>query len=111
MQIDEQSQAAVVVLSPRGPLTGGDSGVFASRVQAAASRQHGRVVVDFSHVSFIDSAGLEAIADLGESFERHARTLKLAAVNDTVREVFGVTEMTGFCEVYDDTSSAVRSFE
>ncbi|MEL7484436.1 MAG: STAS domain-containing protein [Planctomycetota bacterium] len=111
MQIDEQNQAAVVVLTPRGPLTGDDAGVLSSRVEAASTSQRGRVVVDLSHVSFIDSTGLEAIADLGEQFERVARTLKLACVNETVREVLDLTEVAGFCELFDDTSAAVRSFE
>ena len=111
MQIDEQNQAAVTVLSPRGPIAGSDGAVFMSRVQAAAQRQHGRVVVDMSNVSFLDSEGLEAIADLGEEFGRVARTLKLAALNETLREVLDITEVAAGCEVFDDTSSAVRSFE
>lgn len=111
MQIDEQNQAAVVVLTPRGPLTGDDSAALASRVDSAASQQRGRVVVDLSHVSFIDSRGLEAIADLGERFERVARSLKLACVNETLREVLDLTDVASFCELFEDTSSAVRSFE
>ncbi|MEL6795792.1 MAG: STAS domain-containing protein [Planctomycetota bacterium] len=111
MQIDEQNQAAVTVLTPRGPLTGDDSAVLASRVDAAADQQRGRVVVDLSNVSFVDSAGLEVIADLGERFERVARSLKLACVNETLREVLDLTEVASFCELYEDASAAVRSFE
>ncbi|MEL6497772.1 MAG: STAS domain-containing protein [Planctomycetota bacterium] len=111
MQIDEHNQAAVTVLAPRGPLTGEDSTVLVSRVDAASEQQRGRVVVDLSHVSFVDSDGLEAIADLGERFERVARSLKLACVNETLREVLDLTEVASLCEMYEDTSAAVRSFE
>ncbi len=111
MQIDEHSQAAVTVLTPRGPLTGDDAALLAVRVDAAAAQQRGRVVVDLSHVSFVDSAGLEAIVTLGERFERIARSLKLCCVNETLREVLDLTEVDSYCELFEDTSAAVRSFE
>lgn len=111
MQIDEVNQAAVMVLTPRGPLTGDDAAALSSRVDQAAEQQRGRVVVDLTHVSFVDSAGLEVIADLGERFEQVARSLKLSCVNETLREVLDLTEVAALCELYEDTSAAVRSYE
>lgn len=111
MQIDEHSQAAVAVLLPRGPLVGDDAAVLAGRVRKASTEQHGRVVVDLSSVPYVDSLGLEQLAELGEAFGGVARSLKLASLNETLREVLDLTGVARHCELFTDASSAVRSFE
>ncbi|MEM8756337.1 MAG: STAS domain-containing protein [Planctomycetota bacterium] len=110
MQIEEHQQAAVSVLSPAGSLVGPDADVLRSRVREAVRANAGRVVLDLTHVTFIDSAGLEAVADLSDEMTAVARTLKIAAANDTLREVLDVTEVGAACDRFDDVGAAVRSF-
>ncbi|MEM1071889.1 MAG: STAS domain-containing protein [Planctomycetota bacterium] len=110
MQIDESSQAAVTILAPKGAVVGTDASGLAERFRAAASSASGRVVIDLAHVSFVDSLGLETLADLGDEMSTLARTLKLAAANQTLREVLDLTGVGGMCELYDDVSAAVRSY-
>jgi anti-anti-sigma factor len=110
VQIDEQQQAAVSVLSPRGPMVGEDAGSVLSRVRTALAQHTGRVVLDLTQVSYIDSRGLEVIADLSDEMAQQARQLKVAAANETVREALDLTRVSDYCEQFDDVSSAVRSF-
>lgn len=110
MQIEEHQQAAVTVLSPYGSLVGSDADTLRARVRESVRACAGRVVLDFTHVTFIDSSGLEAVADLGEEMIRVARTLKIAAANETLREVLDVTEVGQLCDQFDDVGAAVRSF-
>lgn len=110
MQIEEHQQAAVSVISPRGPIAGDDATEVLSRVRSAASASAGRVVLDLAMVPYFDSRGLETVADLGEDMARSARQIKVAAANETVREVFDITGIDAWCEHFSDVSSAVRSF-
>jgi anti-anti-sigma factor len=70
----------------------------------------GRVVLDASDISYVDSPGLEALVDLTQQLALGGMGLKLCAANETLRQVI---ELTGLCsqfEQFDDTNAAIRSF-
>ncbi len=110
MQIQEQRQGAVIVLKPIGPLTGTDADTFRARVSQVQEQSMGRFVVDASAVPFIDSRGLETLADLHDELARSGQSIKLCGANETLREVLDLTEATAFVEQYADAGDAVRSF-
>ncbi|MEZ6234689.1 MAG: STAS domain-containing protein [Phycisphaerales bacterium] len=110
MEIDEQKQGAVTVLRPKGPLVEADAPVFAKRVREVVAGSLGRVVIDAKALPFLDSAGLETLVDLAEELGESGLTLRLCAVNETVREVFELTGTSGLFEYHEDSTAAVRSF-
>jgi anti-anti-sigma factor len=70
----------------------------------------GRFVVDMSAVPYVDSGGLEALADVSEELGRGGQTLRLCAANKTVREVLELTDLASLFDHFDDANTAVRSF-
>lgn len=110
MQIDLQQQAAVTVLSPKGPLLGSDAGTLRDSIREALRDNVGRVVLDVSKVPYTDSKGLEMIHELGTELVEQGRVFKLAGANETIREVLALTEVGAHCELFDDVGTAVRSY-
>jgi stage II sporulation protein AA (anti-sigma F factor antagonist) len=110
MNINEERRGAVVVVKPEGPLSQDDASQFRARVATVSQRSLGRFVVDLSRVPFTDSRGLEALVDLSEQLAQSGRGLKLCGANETLREVFTLTDVAMLFEHYDDANSAVRSF-
>ena len=110
MEILEQTQGAVRVLKPRGPLASSDADDFKLRAVGAAAETLGRVLIDTSAVPFADSRGLEVLAELSEELGQSGRSLKLCGTTDTVREVLELTELAGLFEFYEDVNAAIRSF-
>ena len=110
MNIETQQQAAVTVLTPRGPLLASDADEVRSAVSEAMSGNLGRVVLDISKVPYTDSKGLEMIHDIGTQLVSAGRVFKLAGANETMREVLALTEVGALCEQFDDVTTAVRSF-
>ncbi|MCC7358180.1 MAG: STAS domain-containing protein [Anaerolineales bacterium] len=71
---------------------------------------HARVVIDMTNVVYVASAGLRALLVGLRRARQSAGDVRLAALNDRVREVF---EMSGFDQVfsiYPDTAAASASF-
>ena len=69
-----------------------------------------RVVIDLTEVQYVASAGLKALLKGLRRARLQAGDVRLAAVNDRVREVF---EMSGFDQVftiYATTAGAVASY-
>src|SRR3954469_9240738 len=110
MEILEQTQGAVRVLKPRGPLASPDADDFKLRAVGAAAETLGRGLIDASAIPFADSRGLEVLAELSEELGQSGRSLKLCGASDTVREVLELTELAGLFEFYEDVNAAVRSF-
>ncbi len=68
------------------------------------------VVVDLQGVALIDGAGLEALLDAQEKYQRMGGALKLANAGALLREILKVTEVGARFEMFGDARSAVRSF-
>jgi anti-sigma B factor antagonist len=110
MDIQEEKKGAVMVLRPMGPLVQADVDQFKSRLKKLRIDSMGRIVVDISSVAYVDSTGLEALVEANEELSQAGQILKLCGVNETVREVLGLTDLDGLFEHFDDVTSAVRSF-
>ena len=110
MEIDEQTHGEVRVLRPLGPLTREDAAQFRDRALAVAASSLGRVVVDASSMAYVDSSGLEVLADLAEALAAGGRSLKLAGVNETMLEILDITNQSELYDLYEDVNPAVRSF-
>ena len=110
MRIDTKQKGAVTVVRPHGPLNHEDAEAFQARLDEVSAQSLGRFVVDMSAIPYVDSRGLEALLATSEQLEHSGRQLKLCSANDTLREVFELTELTNQFEYYEDTTNAVRSF-
>lgn len=99
-----------MVLRPHGPIAAADAQVFLDRTLHASAQALGRIVIDASEVPFVDSDGLEKLVDLSDELSSSGQTLKLCGVNETLREVFELTELAGLFEHFEDVQMAVRSF-
>ncbi|MFT3785704.1 MAG: STAS domain-containing protein [Tepidisphaeraceae bacterium] len=110
MQIDRQAHGAVTVLRPAGPLTGADVDQFRTVATDASRANMGRVVVDGSAVAFVDSAGIEALADVAEALGNTGHALKIACANATLRETLDLTGWSSSFDFFNDVNEAVRSF-
>jgi anti-sigma B factor antagonist len=110
MEIQEQAQGAVTVLKPMGPLTEPDAEQFKSRAVDLVTKSLGRVVIDASAIAFVDSRGIEALADVTEELAQSGRALKLCAANQTVRQVLDLTGWSDEFEYFEDVNAGVRSF-
>lgn len=111
MNIEEQRHGEVTVLRPQGPIIGTEVDQLAGRIAKVLDGNCRAMVLDASTVTFVDSRGLEALVDATEELIRHGQVLKLAGVNDTLKEVLELTELESLFEQYDDADAAVRSIE
>ena len=110
MNLQELSQGAVTVLKPSGPLILGEAEAFRDRALVLAEQTLGRIVIDASAVTYVDSCGLEILLELTEQMQQGGRALKLCATNPTVTEALKLTMLMEMFDYFDDVNQAVRSF-
>ena len=110
MQIDKQQKGAVIVLKPKGPITHNEADDLKQVLMDSVAQNFGRVVLDASAIPFVDSRGLEVLADVSEGLTESGQALKLFNANETIREVFYLVDLTSMFEYFEDLNAAVRSF-
>ncbi len=110
MEIEELNYGAVAVVRPIGALTQNDAERLKTQMLKVRVKSLGRLVLDASNIPFIDSRGLEVLVEVSQQLTQTGQALKIAGVNDVLREVFELTELTCEFEHFTDVNSAVRSF-
>ncbi len=111
MEIGRQVIENITVIKPNGPLAKADAEQFMGVAVEARGATSGRAVLDASSIPFVDSRGLEVLLDLTEGMQQDGEILRVVESNDTLREVLKLTGLANEFEFYDDTESAIESFE
>ena len=68
----------------------------------------GRVAVDLSEVSFVDSATLEVLLTAAKDCATRGGRLKLVAVSANCQEILRLTDLCGRFEILDSVEEATR---
>jgi anti-sigma B factor antagonist len=79
---------------------------FKNRMLDLTTTPSERVVLDLSHVEFLDSSGLGAVVGSMKQLGR-ARRLDLAGLTPTVEKVFRITRMDRVFRIFPDTEAAI----
>ena len=83
---------------------------FSTVVTELIASGEGRVIVDLSAVSYVDSATIGCLMDLYRQATAAGGALKLAGVQKRVETMLTMTGAQNFIEVHPDEPSAVKSF-
>ena len=97
MTINEAHEAGVVVVSPQGRIDSTTSAILERHLQGVAAAGQTRVVVDFTGVDYISSAGLRVLLALAKRGRDQKGRVALFGMNDSVRQVF---ELAGFVALF-----------
>lgn len=94
------------ILRLHGPLVISNLFDFQTRVRAD---QSDLLIVDFSDVPYVDSAGIGALVGAYVTHQKDGRSLHLVGVNDRVRTVLQVTHVESFFRFYDSVDAAEQT--
>jgi len=86
------------VLRLSGPVTLSNFFPLQSLVRASTSR---RLILDFTEVPYIDSAGIGALVGAYVNHQKDGRSLALVGVSKRVRDALQVTRVEQFFEFHD----------
>ena len=111
MKISEYVGNNIVIIEPHGRLTLETIYDFRKAIVRRIDEGWSRIIVDFQHISYMDSAGLGTLAYAFTSSMRHGTRLVLVRVAGKNRELLRITKLLTVFEVYDTTLDAERSFE
>jgi anti-sigma B factor antagonist len=110
LDIQESTREDIVILALKGRLTVGEASSVREKVQQLAAAGQLKVVLDLTHVDYIDSTGLGAMVICLTSLKKQGGALKLVNPNKRNLELLLLTQLHTVFEVFNEVQDAVNSF-
>jgi len=110
MKISTQNYNDVTVVELHGDFTSEYSKPFEDTVTEVIQGGSTGIVLDMTHISFIDSLSLEQLIWLRDYCNEESRQLKIAGLDETCAKILYVTRLEKQLDTYEELSEAVKSF-
>jgi anti-sigma B factor antagonist len=99
---------ATAVIELTGEVDGGAAGVLNAAYEEAVTQGEPRtVVLDFAHVGYINSTGIALIVSVLARARSERRKVVASGLSEHYREIFDITRLSDFIEVFGDLDAAV----
>lgn len=107
MRMQTKTQDQVLIVAPQERrLDACVASAFKEAMDALIEQGHQRLVLDLSHVRFVDSSGLGAIVTTQRKLGR-ARHLVICGAADAVLRVFSLARLDKIFQIVDDVGGAL----
>jgi anti-anti-sigma factor len=107
--VEETHGRVVVVVTAHGRLDGSTSQAFGARLERLAATSEPRLVMDFSGIEFVSSAGLRVVLTVLKRVKAANGRLALCAVREPVREVLDITGFANMLDVRAGRAEAIAA--
>lgn len=101
----------VIEVAGRLVFSGGEESLLRNEVAARVGAGDRRLLVDLSHVSYIDSGGVGSLVTAYLHTVRRGGQLKLVCPNERVCRVLTITHLSSVLDVFDTEAEALSSFD
>lgn len=99
----------VVILRPKGRLDITTAWQFRLKLQECISQTSPHVVVNLSHVNFIDSSGLTSLVAGMRDADKIQGSFRICSVHPEAKLVFEVTMMDSVFEIFDSEDESLTA--
>jgi anti-sigma B factor antagonist len=111
MHIEERNVGDVVVLDLKGKITLGEGDeLLKDKVNSLVNQGRRKILLNFSDVPYVDSAGLGEIVRTYTTVSRQGGSLKLLNLTKRITDLLAITKLLTVFETFDTEGEAVKSF-
>ncbi len=111
MQIKEQIEGDVVVLSLRGNLMGDpETGEFREKIKTLVQDGFLKIVLDVSKIKWLNSSGLGALISALATINNNGGDMRIANVTEKIKSLFMITQLIKVFKTFETAERAVASF-
>ena len=110
LTVETRQVGDVTLLYPKGFINAHTVRVFEGEIQKVLAQGQFRIVVNCAGLAYIASAGLGAIMGAIEEIRENGGDLRLAGLNETVRNIFEILGFHHLYRIFASEVEAIRSF-
>lgn len=110
MQIKQQTQNDILILIINGRADSEGSPIMEQTLQAALDRQQHHLVLDLTHLDYINSAGLRVLVNAMTHCRQGQGDVHLVGVTEKIMRIFEIIGLHSFFKSYASIDEAVAAF-
>lgn len=108
LTLQTRREGGAVVIGARGEVTVFTSPALRQELRKAVAEKPGRLVIDLSETSYIDSSGVATLVEGLKLMQPHRGRLVLAGMNERVRGVFEIARLNSVFRLAETVEEALR---
>jgi anti-sigma B factor antagonist len=109
MEMSEQRQGDITILIPVGRINNDTSTSFQPRLLESVAPAGSKVLIDFSNVEYISSAGLRALMMAAKQSKANNGRLAVASLTPMVKEIFTISRFSVVVQVFETMAEATTA--
>ncbi len=110
MKITEDQKNGTLISRIEGEININSSPDLRKAFDGYIRRKIGKIVVDFSQVTYVDSSGLATLVELFQRLKKINGKLRICSLSQKVKNVFEITRLAGLFQIYNTADEAVKDF-
>lgn len=111
MKIVSYQEKGALVIKVEGRMDIATAPEFEKNCAAFMEQGHQKVVIDFSSLEYISSAGLRSILSIAKKLKSGGGSLCLCSLTGLVKEVFDLSGFDNFLPIFADVEQALAGGE
>lgn len=100
----------IKIFSPAGRLDSNNSAAFEKEILAALDAGENQILLDFSDLAYISSAGLRVVLLTAKKTKASSGKLVLCNLNESINEVFLVSGFNSILDIQANQETALTRF-
>ena len=109
MDIQKERVGDVQVVTAEGRLDGIYSSAFANQVGELITGENPKILIDFTDIDFVTSAGLRALLVLVKKTKTTGGAFALCGINEQVREVLDISGFTAMFSIHPGRAEGIAA--
>jgi anti-anti-sigma factor len=109
MEIQKEQVGEVLVVTANGRLDSTHTGAFAKQVGELISGTNPKILIDFTGIDFVTSAGLRALLLLVKKANAIGSVFALCSVSDQVRQVLDISGFTAMFSIHSGRAEGLAA--
>lgn len=101
--------SGAVIIDLRGEINSTVESVLNQAYEQAETAQPGSIILNFTDVDYINSTGIALIVGLLARARKTKRTLAVYGLSEHYQEIFSITRLSDFMQIFADEGSVVTS--
>ena len=108
LHIETEQRGECLILTPHERIDSSVARDFENFMQARLSEGNVKVIVDFSRLGFISSAGMRVLLMNAKALGKRAGKLVLCSMRDSIREIFSISGFDHIIKICDTVEESMQ---
>ncbi len=111
IDVVSRQRGTVVVIDIKGDVTSFADAKLTEAYRAATKAGAQRLVLNFHHSNYINSAGIAILIRIVTSCDRNGQKLALSGLNDHFQKIFRMVGLSQYADIYQTEDQAVAMLD